>query len=199
MSANLIFFKQNIKCALFWEEDIIDPGPKWPYEAKPTYMKLFILGGRHPRSHTSGATPFDVRACENYIFQKMAKRQILILHHLSWKAYNCVTKAARRMRPTLPDSQLNSLNYRSQFYGGTKSASWCNFLSKPNVAVKQRVKCQQIWLFWNKTQNERCSEKKIYLTQVSNDLVKVNTHISSYSYWEGSIFSHIHQELQHLM
>ena len=112
----------------------------------------------------------------------MVKWQILILHHLSLNAYNFVTKAARGMTPTLPDGQLNFLYYRLWFYGGTKSASWCKFACNTTETVKTDSVMSENLIFLNRTKNERCSEKKIYLTQVSNDLVKVNTHISSYSY-----------------
>ena len=112
----------------------------------------------------------------------MVKWQILILHHLSINAYNFVTKAARGMTPTLPDGQLNFLYHRLGFDGGTKSALWCKFACKTTETVKTDGVMSENLIFSNRTKNERCSEKKIYVTQVPNDLVKVKTHISSYSY-----------------
>ena len=86
------------------------------------------------------------------------------------------------MTPTLPDGQLNFLYYRLWFYGGTKSASWCKFACNTTETVKTDSVMSENLIFLNRTKNERCSEKKIYLAQVPNDLGKVNTHISSYSY-----------------
>ena len=86
------------------------------------------------------------------------------------------------MTPTPPDAQLNFLYHGLWFYGSTKTASWCKFLCKTTETVKTDGVMSENLIFSNRTKNERCSEKKIYVTQVPNDLVKVNPHISSYSY-----------------
>ena len=55
----------------------------------------------------------------------------------------------------------------------------------PQILVKQfKKQCNgsKSDFFSNTTKNVRCSEKKIYLTLVPNDLIKGNPHICSYSY-----------------